>query len=97
MKTTATTRTRLKYKEMISQSELQIQEAELQHKVESAASQLQMDMSATRLAVSQAKQQLSKVMLQATFSSQAIINAQDKITDLENGLKRLEQLNKELF
>ena len=87
----------MKYRDMLSLSETQIQDAELLHKVESAASQLQMDMSATRLAISQAKQQLSKVMLQETFSSQAIINAQDKITDLENGLKRLETLNKELF
>lgn len=86
-----------KYEKLQSQTGEQLKEHESRAQRERAELQLQMDISETKLELSNAKERLQKEFLSKIFSSKKIIAAQLEVEELELGLKRLEYLKTDLF
>ena len=89
--------TPLKYSQLLDQSQQELDQQEKSFQVEQANLQLQSDISATNQSLLSAKKDLAAAYITKPFSSQAIISAQDKVTILEAGIKRLSELQKQLF
>lgn len=86
-----------KYKDLISLSQDQQEEAQLDFKVEGAKLQLDSDILATKQSIIQADQSLSTAKSSVPFQSQAILDASIKLRDLKDGLDELNKLKDELF
>ena len=86
----------MSYKQILEQSDSQLEQEGLVFRVESAKLQLQADLLEQQKALSQARQQLKTVYFHQ-FNSSSIIDAKMVVRSLENGLKELEELQAELF
>lgn len=86
-----------KYKELLSQSESQKDQQELEFKVEEAKQQLAQDQLATKKELARVKRELNIAKSSFPLESAKIIELQNEIEAYEKGLSRLEELEKELF
>lgn len=87
----------MKYRELLSQTEKQLEAAQLEATVKTAELQLEQDLVSTQLALSQAEVKLKQTELQVPFSSQNILNAEDEVNGYTLGLERLKKLKARLF
>jgi len=81
-----------KYKAFLSKTQTEIDKEELSHKVEEGELQLQQDLLCTKKSLSVAKRELESAKGQSPFDTQAILNAEDKVADIEHTLERMEKL-----
>lgn len=87
----------MKYKELIQLSKEGQASEEAAYKAEQADLQLQADLSATKQSLVEAKRSLTNSKKASPFNATEVIQAQIKVEQLEEGLKRLEELRTELF
>lgn len=88
---------KLKYKDLISQSNDQQEAAQLDFKVESAKLQLDSDILETKRAIVGAEQRYNAEKSSVPFVSQKILDAHMELRDLKEGLMELHKLKEELF
>ena len=88
-----TTPVQLKYADLIQQSQQELDQADVQYKVEEAKLQLQGDILVTKQSLTKAE----KVLVEATraypFNPKAVVEAQVEVEAFKDGLGRLEALN----
>ena len=89
--------TPLKYKDLISQSETQIQSEQLELDVQKAKSKLEVDISQTKLDLANAKQALSVTKRAIPYSVHEEIKAHQEVESLELGLAYAEKVLSERF
>ena len=87
---------RLDYKTRKPLSEEEISQREVAKEVERARQQLAADISETRFAIDDKKDELDRAKTTSPLDTQDIIDLQVEIESLEDGLRRLEALRKEL-
>ena len=87
---------RLNYKTRKPLSEEEISQREVEKEVERAKQQLSADISETGFAIADRKDELETAKTSSPLDTQAIINLQVEIESLEDGLRRLNALKKEL-
>lgn len=89
--------TPLKYSDRLAQSQQDKDQQDRAFQVEQAELQLQSDILATKRSLTEANSTLNTLKGAANFNSSAIIEQQGVVEGLQNGLKALEKLQKELF
>lgn len=89
--------TKSSYANRRQQSQEEKDQQVLQHEVKQAELQLQSDILATELSVSNAEQAVESAKSSPNFSSTNIITAQDDLDSAKRGLKALLDLRSELF
>lgn len=87
----------LKYAERLQKSSEEKESEEIQHRIEDAELQLKSDILATRRAISPARKKLENAKGRFPFDSAFILEQKSELKSLEEGLKELEELQKELF
>ena len=87
---------RLNFKERRPVSSEELSQKEVNKAVENAKLQLAADISATRYALADKKEDLEIAMSTSPLDSKKIINLQVEVENLEDGLKRLEKLQEDL-
>lgn len=87
----------LKYKELRQQSKAELESAEAQFQEEEVKLQLQSDILATQKSLVSKKKSLQDEKANYPFKAQKVIDLQIEVEGLEDGLKRLQLLEKELF
>ena len=87
----------LKYKDLISKSEQQIQSEELDLKVQESKSHLEVTIATTKRDLARAKQDLAKTQSQVPYNVHAEIDAQANVDSLQYGLEYAERILKERF
>lgn len=86
-----------KYQDLLSQSQTEKDQQELQFRVEEGKHQLSADLLATKRSLASANKNLLRVKGAYPFSSQNVVDAQIKVEELQDAIKRLEALQTELF
>jgi len=86
-----------KYKTFLSKSPQDIEKQELEFKVQEGELQLKADILATKKSLQEAKRELESVKGKFPFDAQAILEAEDKVTDIEVTITRLKKLEIEMF
>ena len=89
--------TPLKYKDLISQSQEEIQSERLELDVQKSKSKLEMAIAQTKFDLSEAKQKLARTQRANPYCVQAEISASQEVTGLEEGLKFAEKVLTERF
>ena len=87
---------RLNFKERRPVSSEELSQKEVNKAVENAKLQLAADISATRYALADKKEDLEIAMSTSPLDSKKIINLQVEVENLEDGLNRLEKLQEDL-
>ena len=87
---------RLDYKTRKPLSEEEISQREVEKEVERARQQLSVDISETGFAIADKKEELDRAKTTSPLDTQVIIDLQVEIESLEDGLRRLNALKKEL-
>ena len=87
----------LKYKELLQQSEEVKEGQEIQFKVEEALQSLQSDILATKKSLAKIRRDILKAKAEFPLNASKIIQLQTEAEGFEDGLKRLEELQAELF
>ena len=87
----------LKYKELLQQSEKEKESAEIEFQVEQTKLQLQADLLSTKQSLVAKRKELTASKSKYDFNVQKIINLQIEVESLEDGVKRIEKLQAELF
>lgn len=95
--TSVTTTAVLTYAQRLNQSAQEIEAQELGFQVEEGSQQLQADVLATRKLIAALGQKLNKAKSARPFNSANILNAQRDLEDQLDNLRRLEDLQTELF
>ena len=86
---------RLNFKEGKALSSEELSQREINRAVENAKLQLAADISATKYALADKKDELEVAMTTAPLNTKVIIDLQVEVENLEDGLSRLEKLQKE--
>lgn len=86
-----------KYKSRISKSEVDKSKEALSHQEAKAKLQLEADRVATEGALIEAKRQRDAAYGAIPFDSQEILELEDEVISLEQGLLRLKELGEKLF
>ena len=86
-----------KYAELLKQSDKEKDQSKINFKVEDAELSLQKQVLETKKKLSTERGNLSDYKSAFPLDVQAILNTQLKVEDLEDVLKRVEQLREELF
>lgn len=86
---------RLNFKEGKALSSEELSQREINRAVENAKLQLAADISATKYALADKKDELEVAMTTSPLDTKTIINLQVEVENLEDGLSRLEKLKKE--
>ena len=86
---------RLNFKERRPVSSEELSQKEINRAVENAKLQLAADISATRYALADKQEALEVAMTTAPLNTKLIIDLQVEVENLEDGLSRLEKLQKE--
>lgn len=86
---------RLNFKEGKALSSEELSQREVNRAVENAKLQLAADISATKYALADKKDELEVAMTTSPLNTKTIINLQVEVENLEDGLSRLEKLKKE--
>lgn len=87
---------RLNFKERRAVSSEELSQKEINRAVENAKLQLASDISATRYALADKQEALEMAMTTSPLDSKKIIDLQVEVENYEDGLKRLEKLQKDL-
>jgi hypothetical protein len=87
----------LKYHERLLKSSQEKEEEEVKSRVEEAEIALRSDILATQKALSEAKRKIERLKNSSDFEPSRIIGATLEAEELQAGLDRLEQLQKEMF
>jgi hypothetical protein len=87
----------LKYKDLLEQSQEEKDSQENQFKVEAAKLQLQSDILATKQSIATTNTNILTLMSNYPLDAKSIVEAQVVKEGYEDGLKRLEALEQELF
>jgi len=85
------------YKALLSQSQSDKDQQNIDYNVDNASLQLQSDILATKKAITEANKAVSVAMGTFPFNSEAIKQAEIRLEGLEDGLKRLTRYQKDLF
>lgn len=86
---------RLNFKEGKALSSEELSQREINRAVENAKLQLAADISATKYALADKKDELEVATTTSPLDTKTIINLQVEVENLEDGLSRLEKLQKE--
>lgn len=86
---------RLNFKEGKALSSEELSQREVNRAVENAKLQLAADISATKYALADKKDELEVAMTTSPLNTKTIIDLQVEVENLEDGLSRLEKLKKE--
>lgn len=86
---------RLNFKDGKALSSEELSQREINRAVENAKLQLAADISATKYALADKKDELEVAMTTSPLDTKTIINLQVEVENLEDGLSRLEKLKKE--
>jgi len=86
---------RLNFKEGKALSSEELSQREINRAVENAKLQLAADISATKYALADKKDELEVAITTSPLNTKDIINLQVEVENLEDGLSRLEKLKKE--
>ena len=86
---------RLNFKEGKALSSEELSQREVNRAVENAKLQLTADISATKYALADKKDELEVAMTTSPLNTKTIIDLQVEVENLEDGLSRLEKLKKE--
>ena len=86
---------RLNFKEGKALSSEELSQKEVNRAVENAKLQLAADISATKYALADKKDELEVAMTTSPLNTKTIIDLQVEVENLEDGLSRLEKLKKE--
>lgn len=87
---------RLNFKERRTVSSEELSQKEINRAVENAELQLAADISATKYALADKKDELEVAMTTSPLNTKTIIDLQVEVENLEDGLKRLEKLQEDL-
>ena len=87
----------LKYKDLISQSQEEIQSERLELDVQKSKSKLEVDISQTKYDLAQAKQKLNDTKRAVPYCIQKELNAKAEVDSLEAGLKYAEEVLADRF
>ncbi len=85
------------YRALISRTEEEFINDEVDLRVEEAHQQLQLDRSATKRELLKAKKRLAEAESDYPFQTEAVVNAELKVEGLEKGLKKIEAIEARLF
>ena len=85
------------YQQLLSKSQVEKNQEEMQAQVESAELQLQADLLATRKSLAKSKRELDELKSSPNFNPSLIISKKKEVEGFEEGVKELEALRKELF
>ena len=85
------------YAKSLQKSSQEIESAEIGFKVKSAELQLQSDVLATKQSLAGKEKELARAKGAYPLNAQVIINLQIEVEGLNDGLKRMEALQEELF
>ena len=85
------------YKALLSQSQSDKDAAQIDFNVENASLQLQADVLATKKAITEATKQVETAFGSFPLNTENIKAAEIKLEGLNDGLKRLEKYQKQLF
>ena len=86
-----------KYKDLLSQSQQEKDQLELSFRVEEAQHKLSADLLSTKRSLAEANLALMQAKSNYPLYPQDVINAQLRVEGLEDGIRRLEALQTELF
>lgn len=86
---------RLNFKEGKALSSEELSQREVNRAVENAKLQLAADISATKYALADKKDELEVAMTTSPLNTKTIIDLQVEVENLEDGLSRLEKLKKD--
>ena len=87
----------LKYKELLQLSDKEKESTEIEFQVEQTKLQLQADLLSTKQSLVAKQKEVAVVRGTFPFSTQRVINLQIEVESLEDGVKRIEKLQSELF
>jgi hypothetical protein len=87
----------MKYKARVKQTVDQIEAKQLDHDVKQAKLQVQADLLATELALSQEQAKLEQLKSATPFSLQAVVEQTAVVNDYVSGLETANAIAKELF
>ena len=86
-----------KYSKLLQQSQQEKELKEVEFQVKEASLQLESDILATKKSLASKESLLSSLKGKFPLDANSIVKAQVEVEGLEDGLKRLEALQKELF